>query len=70
MIRRNHIDNGCKLEREGLRSRPRQAIELPPPSRYPKRLSPELADENVRLTSNNKKYFQYKEERESKAKPV
>jgi hypothetical protein len=70
MIRRNHIDNGCKVDRDGFRNRPRQPIEIPSSNR-PQRLSPELvSDENRRITSNNKKYYQYKEERESKSKPV
>jgi hypothetical protein len=62
MIRRNHIDNGSKVTRETIRSRP-QFNAYPLNTHSP---STDLSENRMRLTSNHKKYYQYKEEREER----
>lgn len=65
MIRRNHIDNANKASRETIRSRPHYnaySTNTNPPSA-------ERSENRMRLTSTNKKYQQYKEEREAKTMP-
>jgi hypothetical protein len=70
MIRRNHIETGSKIDRDGLKYRPKPIKEdNPSAQRHSNKISPELTQgENNRITSNHKKYHQYKEDRESKNK--
>lgn len=61
MIRRNHIGSVAKVDRKTLQSHEKRNYQ----NRYAYKKEPEMAfDENYRAMSSNKKYHQYKGQKE------